>query len=356
VRPDEVDVFFVADPARPEIADALCTLAASLSDGPSVRLLAVDAPGSAVRLDGGATTFENAEKFQYTGWLDLLDRVDAGPPPWAGRLVRDVGLRGLRLYPMLSKQDTWSLRLNGLEVGQCTPTEGRFDVGRDGTNGPGPQRSAFLAATGDGGPVTCGPEGPFDRVVEVLRNFAERWHGTAVRGKYRDRQNEHALESRILEGAVTLRVDGVPLQRLEPEAEDLVNWGSQFPTGWGRRPGGDDRRRASGARYLDALLRNDRTPWAVEMKVAGGAGVGQYYRHAVAQAVLYRQFIQTAEPLRPWFEKHRLDQHACRAAVVVPSFLPRQEKWRPRLERVCAAFGVELVVVDSADATAGALG
>ena len=65
-----------------------------------------------------------------------------------------------------------------------------------------------------------------------------------------------------------------------------MNWGSQFPTKWG--PGGK-------SRYLDALLRDGSTPWAIEMKVQGGAGVGQYYRHAVAQAVLYREFIRRAD-------------------------------------------------------------
>ena len=43
-------------------------------------------------------------------------------------------------------------------------------------------------------------------------------------------------------------------------------------------------------------LPDDETPWAIEMKVAGSAGVGQYYRHAIAQAVLYREFIKQATP------------------------------------------------------------
>jgi hypothetical protein len=33
------------------------------------------------------------------------------------------------------------------------------------------------------------------------------------------------------------------------------------------------------------------------MNVAGSAGVGQYYRRAIAQAVLYREFIKRATPL-----------------------------------------------------------
>ena len=36
------------------------------------------------------------------------------------------------------------------------------------------------------------------------------------------------------------------------------------------------------------------------MKVAGSAGVGQYYRHAIAQAVLYREFIKRATLMTAW--------------------------------------------------------
>ncbi len=43
-------------------------------------------------------------------------------------------------------------------------------------------------------------------------------------------------------------------------------------------------------------MRQGSVPWAVEMKVRGGGGVGGYYRHAVGQAVLYRQFIRSASP------------------------------------------------------------
>src|SRR4051794_35441069 len=106
---------------------------------------------------------------------------------------------------------------------------------------------------------------------------------------------------------------------------------------WG--PGGK-------ARYLDALLRDGSTPWAIEMKVQGGAGVGQYYRHAVAQAVLYREFIRRAEPLHPWFEKRGLVATDCRAAVVVPTIPSQQARWRHRLMALCRVFDVAFVEVD----------
>jgi hypothetical protein len=58
--------------------------------------------------------------------------------------------------------------------------------------------------------------------------------------------------------------------------------------------------------------------------------VGGYYRHAIAQAVLYRHFIRSAEALNPLFARRGLDRLACRAAVVVPH-LDAQPAWRNRL-------------------------
>jgi hypothetical protein len=130
-------------------------------------------------------------------------------------------------------------------------------------------------------------------------------------------------------------VNGRLLQLLRPDP--VTNWGSQFPTRWGHTAG-------NAARYLDALLRDGDVPWAVEMKVRGSGGVGGYYRHAVAQAVLYRHFIRSADPLDPWFASRGLNRMACRAAVVVPD-LDAQPAWRDRLRAVCELVDVELVEV-----------
>ncbi len=80
------------------------------------------------------------------------------------------------------------------------------------------------------------------------------------------------------------------------------------------------------------------------MKVEGGGGVGGYYRHAVGQAVLYRHFIRTATSLKPWFDRHQLDQTTCQAAVIVPE-LSAQPVWSDRLAQICAAFDVDLIQV-----------
>ncbi|MFD0205474.1 MULTISPECIES: hypothetical protein [Saccharothrix] len=106
---------------------------------------------------------------------------------------------------------------------------------------------------------------------------------------------------------------------------------------WGRTT-------SNAARYLDALMRQGKVPWAVEMKVRGARGVGGYYRHAVGQAVLYRHWIRSATALDPWFTRQGLDRTAARAAVVVPA-LDTQPQWRTRLRTVCDLTGVELIEV-----------
>ena len=76
---------------------------------------------------------------------------------------------------------------------------------------------------------------------------------------------------------------------------------------------------------------------------------GQYYRHAVAQAVLYREFIREATPLHFWFAGFDLAPTECRAAVVVPTI--STPEWQAPLEALCRLFDVPLVVVDASAAS-----
>jgi hypothetical protein len=184
--------------------------------------------------------------------------------------------------------------------------------------------------------------GAIDAAVTSLSAFADTWLAAPDPLPTTPRQNEHALESRVLRGACPVRVQSGLLQLLQPDP--VTNWGSQFPTRWGHTSG-------NAARYLDGLMRDGRVPWAVEMKVRGSAGVGRYYRHAVGQAVLYRHFIRSAIALDPWFVEHGLDRAACRAAVVVPD-LDEQPQWRDRLAAVCALVDVDLVEVSHKYASA----
>lgn len=75
------------------------------------------------------------------------------------------------------------------------------------------------------------------------------------------------------------------------------------------------------------------------MKV-DGVGGERYFRHAVHQAVLYRDFIRGAAPLSGWFDRFMLDQTKCEAAVVVPQGLTAAAE--ERLTTVAGAFDVAL--------------
>jgi hypothetical protein len=314
----------------PEALGAIRTLADALVAGPEVDVL-VYTDGS--WSDASNPCWEIADSSAYAGWADLLAHVSM-PPPLVEDLVRGVGLPELRSYPMLKGAGAWSVRLEGLEVGQVGASRGTLGVGKVSAQGnTSHQRKAWEAATGLPEPFEL-TASTIDEAVSVIKTFAEAW----LVPTDKPHQTEHALESRILRGAVPIRADGRALSLIR-EDDGVVNWGSQFPIKWG--PGGS-------ARYLDALLRDGDVPWAIEMKVEGPAGVGSYYRHAVAQAVLYREFIRRAEPLHFWFDDLGLDATQCRAAVVVPGI--KQSKWRSRLAQLCDAFGISLVEVDPAAA------
>lgn len=117
--------------------------------------------------------------------------------------------------------------------------------------------------------------------------------------------DEHTLEARLLKGLTRLDYD----QQLVLD-DQVVGRGSQFPTLWTDQPGGR-------AKYLDAMVRRDATPIAIELKVATG-GQGRYYRRSLVQAVLYRYFITNAPGLDPWFQAAGLDQTALEAAIGIP--------------------------------------
>lgn len=267
---------------------------------------------------------------EYSRWPELLSRPRP-VPSLVSAIVEEAGLPALRAYPMLSSAGGWSLRVEGLEVGRANAKQVKLSVGKDGKNGDqSRQREFWVATTGRAVPLVTADA---VEAAGLISSFAAKWQSLGATNTDHD---EHALESRILRGATPIEIDGTPLSLIQ--ADSVVNWGSQFPTKWG--PGGK-------SRYLDALLRDGSTPWAIEMKVQGGAGVGQYYRHAVAQAVLYREFIHQAVPLHPWFETRGLDATKCQAAVVVPRLTnPKHVHWRDHVVRLCEAFDVAFVEVD----------
>ncbi len=335
VTADEVAII-LGERRDTEGLDAIGSLLAAQRGGPAVRVLLASGSGAPVDLAVEAADFSTSPKAQH--YLKLMRDLESGPPALLRNVQERVGREELRAYPMLTGNPWWSLRLEGLEVGRFRPGHGWLDVGKPGKTGlEGEARRKWRTAVGDA-PLADLRDDPnsIRTAARGLNDFAQAWLAPSGQGAAVVRQqNEHALESRILRGTCTVRVDTGPLQLLQPDS--VTNWGSQFPTRWGHTTG-------KAARYLDALMREGRVPWAVEMKVRGSGGVGGYYRHAVGQAVLYRHFIRSAAPLDDWFDSHALDRTSCQAAVVVPD-LDLQPAWRERLRAVCELFEVELVEV-----------
>ena len=102
------------------------------------------------------------------------------------------------------------------------------------------------------------------------------------------------------------------------------------------------------ARFIDAVLHDGDVPWCVELKVATG-GQGEYYRHALTQAVLYREFLRSAVPIHAWFTTigAALNPSRSRAAVAFPGMVGRGADARTNQLRTTAhACGVEVIEID----------
>ena len=315
-----------------EAVDALQVLAAVLQ-GPAVKVYEHDAAGHWRLTD--RPLYDPSVAAEH--YAKLLAAVPSEPPALVKQLIADVGVHALRAYPMLtSRGRTWSVRMEGLQIGVLSAVGGWLDVGRTGSKGAvGPARRHWQASTGWQTKQVLTP-GDLGDAAHRVGLFAASWLAQPdACGAGPAQQDEHALESRILRGAVTLTTnDNSVLELLWPHPE--VNWGSQFPTRWGQ--GGK-------ARYLDGLVRIGPVPWALEMKIApSSGGLRQYYRHAIVQAVLYREFIKRSTPLQGWFLGQGLNRALCRAAVVVPSLAEAPKVLIP-LQRLCEAFDVTLIQV-----------
>ncbi|PWW23497.1 hypothetical protein JD79_02671 [Geodermatophilus normandii] len=346
VASDEVVLLLVQDDWDTEAEGALRTLAAQLQASFSVRLKRLNSRGEVLPISAsGLDDMGDHEKYRYTEWRRYLLDLGEQPPTLVNRLLAAVPREEFRAYPMLTRTNWWSLRLEGLEVAQIGPRQGRLDVGRDYEGRSGPERTTWLSTVPVGSLEVTDEDASVARAAAAINAFADAWN--EVLADQPAKQKEHTLEARVLRGLVPVHASTGRLELLQPVGDQRVNWGSQFPTRWGRTT-------SNAGRYLDALLRDGATPWALELKTEGSAGVAGYYRHAVGQAVLYRHFIRQAVHLAPWFNRFGLDQTACRAAVVVPEYRAETAGWGERLKRVCEVFDVELITVPERFARAGA--
>jgi hypothetical protein len=335
-----------------ESYDAIRVLSGALTSGSRVELLhqaegeGHGGPGFEADIGSVPDYGESAKARQWARYLTGWSR--AQPSGAALRLAELAGSDTLRLYPMLTRSPDpprWSVRLDGLEVGRVNEAGGVLDVGKDS---PAGQRSIarrrWLTVWPAGAPLvfTANPGSPpsgtetLETAAGRLRALIAAFGGEHAPAGLAHGQPEHALESRVLRGAVRVVADGAALERSFDDP--LVSRGSQFPTLWGR--GGQ-------ARYLDVLLRRGHMPWAVELKVPSGGGTGAYYRHGIAQAVLYRHFIQSATPVHAWFADAGMDARACRACLAVPRATALAATARIRDLRILASlFGVSVVEID----------
>ena len=263
-------------------------------------------------------------------WMELINFRDKEVPPKIALDLSDlVADNSFRWYRTVTT-NFWSGRLDGLQV--CTvSTDGKngvLDVGKPGKNGRiSYPREVFLK-------IADGKEGPFDekRLHEVAA-IVKRLANSRRHGRLRTSQREHLLESWVLRNRITLSSEkGV----LSPICEIYP---FQFPALWS--PNGQ-------ARFIDVLMNVGSTPYVVELKEPKGTSPGQGYRHAITQAVLYREFVKNATDLHPWFIEKKLDPARCQAAIAFPKIGPgsKHQMYLKHHKNVAKAFGVEVIEIN----------
>ncbi len=92
-------------------------------------------------------------------------------------------------------------------------------------------------------------------------------------------------------------------------------------------------------------MRQKDVPWAVELKVPS-PGVGEQYRHAISQAILYREFVRRAFQIHPWFNENGMRASKCKAAVAFPKIKAGQKKILTQHCAVGELFDVKIVEVN----------
>ena len=261
--------------------------------------------------------------------LEQLRRLEqADLPVLHNEIQRNVADSSFQWVRTLTGRD-WTGRVDGLRVCRLDDRGvGVIEIGRSPADeGLRPEQEWFRSiAGGDSFKITS------DNIPQTVRVLQSLVEGRR-RGLWAQRQLEHLLEARVLRGAVPISIENEVIQP--------VKWGWQFPARWAEM---------GAVRYIDVLGRIGTVPWVVELKVREGGGAGQYFRHAVGQAVLYREFIRRAAGLHPWFQEQGLDPHKCEAVVVMPCS-EVAEGDRQLLEHVrylADLFSVRVVVLDDA--------
>lgn len=256
--------------------------------------------------------------------LNQLRSRDISALPALARAVEEqIGDQCFRWSRTLTGNE-WSGRVDGLEIcrlnqiGQGVLRLGK--LGRSGNESKARERFRGLVESDE---FYFDEANLMDAISVISRLVVDRRCGGLS-----ELQLEHKLEARVLRNALALEVNR---QRLVPVE-------SQFPAIWS--DGGD-------AKYIDVIAKQADVPWVVELKVPEGGGQGQYYRNAVGQAVLYREFIRRAIGLHPWFNERGLDATKCRAAVAFPmkGTLRQRQSALDHVRYLAHRFNVEVIVL-----------
>lgn len=265
-------------------------------------------------------------------WARLVEkRATAVLPPLAvdlGNLVNEPAFRWYRTVT----GGYWSGRVDGLEVCRVTgnPGKGDLDVGRVGKGGAQSREREVFEKIAASVPRDFDMSNPTNMqdVAEVIRSLVRERES----GELKKVSVEHRLEARVLRGRVLVNDGQVTLTTVCGALP------FQFPTKWSE---------IGAPRYVDVLMKKDDVPYVVELKV-GTAGIGQYYRHAITQAVLYREFIRRAPLFHNWFTAQGLDCARCRAVVAFPRDSKSDPACLTELRRLAGAFDVEVIEVSDA--------
>ncbi len=299
--------------------DALATVAAAVAQ-PAVELAtySVNANGLVVK----PYTWPAPNFGKHNDWAPLYEVRGSHSLPAVGVALAQAlskSVPSFRWYRSLSEQG-WSGRVAGLEFCRLDAPFAAIAFRDYKDRRHMPMRHFGVAEL----PELC------NLVQRVAADRADPQHEL---GKM---ELEHLLESGIWREAVKLASTGTSLAAIVDRHEPPL----QVPALFGM---------ADTRRSIDVVLRNGDVPWVVELKVKS-AGQGEYYRHAIAQAVLYRHFVRTASSHSAWFAALGLAKEKCAAAVAIPALEGRGSdvaSIRAALVRTANLFDVQLVELDS---------
>jgi hypothetical protein len=316
-----------AGPDREKVLQALATLKSARhpESKPSVEFF-LDKNPTSLPL---CPSFENDK--QVMRWMDSIrERIKDDEEPKLLRALSDeVGDPAFRWYRGVGV-NYWSGRIEGVEVCRV-----------DRRKNPGHLRFVGDKKHSRAGAVAARLLGraPKDfneshvklvagAIVEVAKSRRE---GELKKLNY---QPEHFYEARILRRKIPLPAGShARATRLDPVFE---NRPFQFPAKWyeGDKP-----------RYVDILMREGNVPWVAELKYAKGwYGYWRCFRHAISQAVLYREFIRKTPAVRDLLQLNKgLDATACKALVAFPEPESSDLGQINQLRELAADFDVEVV-------------